>query len=498
MDYDKDSGGDADAAVASWVPLSLLSRITDARGSVRAVVNASTGQVAQSIVYGVFGEVLSDSQPGFQPFGFAGGLYDHATGLVRFGARDYDPISKRWTAKDPLGFAAGDTSLYRYAMNDPVNLIDPGGEAVVTITILYVGFNGALLAVDIYNNVKDLLDPCLSAEGRVRVVTRIVADVLIGMALGKVSGSILKRVPKAAEWLRTAFRKGCFVAGTLVATSDGLAVPIEEVEVGDRVETERGGDTILTLEEPWYRAEFVLVDESDSEQVYDIEILRPEGWFEANEVFEPGDEAWLEFDEIGARGFARATGLSSFNLSPTTKEPGRLVLSTISNANNDVYEVSFVEGGEALRGTGAHPLYSLDRDDWVRVRDLQVGERLQTAEGAVTVEALEKVRGVHRVYNLEVEGDHEYLVGEAGVRAHNTCPDLPSLDATGKVHGALPDAKDLSRYSREELAGFRDDLQKSVQERIRKTVELGRDKAHGQRQGAEQELIRRIDKLFED
>ena len=86
-----------------------------------------------------------------------------------------------------------------------------------------------------------------------------------------------------------------------------------------------------------------------------------------------------------------------------------LVKSTITHVNNDVYELSFVEGGEALRGTGAHPLYSLDRDDWVRIRDLQVGERLQTANGAVTVEALEKVRGLHRVYNLEVEGDHEYL-----------------------------------------------------------------------------------------
>ena len=89
--------------------------------------------------------------------------------------------------------------------------------------------------------------------------------------------------------------------------------------------------------------------------------------------------------------------------------------------NNDVYEVSFGDGVAPLRGTGSHPLYSLDRDDWVRVRDLQIGERLQTAEGAVSVEALEKVRGLHRVYNLEVEGDHEYLVGEAGVRAHNTC-----------------------------------------------------------------------------
>ena len=33
----------------------------------------------------------------FQPFGFAGGLYDHQTGLIRFGARDYDSEAGRWT-----------------------------------------------------------------------------------------------------------------------------------------------------------------------------------------------------------------------------------------------------------------------------------------------------------------------------------------------------------------------------------------------------------------
>lgn len=72
--------------------------------------------------------------------------------------------------------------------------------------------------------------------------------------------------------------------------------------------------------------------------------------------------------------------------------------------NNDAYELSFVEGAEGLRGTGAHPLYSLDRNDWVRIRDLQVSERLQTAEGAVTVEAVEKVRGTHRVYSFACTG----------------------------------------------------------------------------------------------
>ncbi len=45
-----------------------------------------------------WGQVLADSSPGFQPFGFAGGLWDRDTGLVRFGARDYDPEVGRWTS----------------------------------------------------------------------------------------------------------------------------------------------------------------------------------------------------------------------------------------------------------------------------------------------------------------------------------------------------------------------------------------------------------------
>ena len=49
------------------------------------------------------------------------------TRLVRFGARDYDAETGRWTAKDPIGFESG-PNLYEYAGSDPVNLIDPLGE----------------------------------------------------------------------------------------------------------------------------------------------------------------------------------------------------------------------------------------------------------------------------------------------------------------------------------------------------------------------------------
>ena len=101
--------------------------VADERGSVRTVMDVATGEVAQALEYDPYGRVLSDSAPGFQPFGFGGGLYDADTGLVRLGARDYDARSGRWLAKDPLDFGGGDSNLYAYALGDPVNLIDPSG-----------------------------------------------------------------------------------------------------------------------------------------------------------------------------------------------------------------------------------------------------------------------------------------------------------------------------------------------------------------------------------
>lgn len=117
----------------------------DHLGSVRLVVDAQTGAVAQELRYDPLGAVRLDSQPRFQPFGFAGGLYDpdtgfltspggtpkqienRYTGLVRFGFRDYDGAVGRWMAKDPILFSGGDTNLYGYVLGDPVNGIDSSG-----------------------------------------------------------------------------------------------------------------------------------------------------------------------------------------------------------------------------------------------------------------------------------------------------------------------------------------------------------------------------------
>ncbi|MCP4346313.1 MAG: hypothetical protein GY795_12400 [Desulfobacterales bacterium] len=105
----------------------------DQVGSLRIVTDAS-GTVVKKIDYDSFGNIISpDTNPAFEvPFGFAGGLHDRDAGLVRFGFRDYDPDTGRWTAKDPIRFAGGDSDLYGYCMNNPVNLRDPLGLSSLT------------------------------------------------------------------------------------------------------------------------------------------------------------------------------------------------------------------------------------------------------------------------------------------------------------------------------------------------------------------------------
>ncbi len=98
--------------------------ITDQVGTPRFITNES-GSIVKHLDYDAFGNMISDSNPAIDiPFGFAGGLTDEHTGLIRFGYRDYDPEAGRWTARDPIGFVGGDTNLYGYAFNAPLSFLD--------------------------------------------------------------------------------------------------------------------------------------------------------------------------------------------------------------------------------------------------------------------------------------------------------------------------------------------------------------------------------------
>lgn len=46
---------------------------------------------------------------------------------MRFGVRDYDPATGRWTGRDPILWLGGQVNVFVYLGNDPANGVDPSG-----------------------------------------------------------------------------------------------------------------------------------------------------------------------------------------------------------------------------------------------------------------------------------------------------------------------------------------------------------------------------------
>jgi RHS repeat-associated protein len=116
---------------------------TDQVGTPHIVTDA-LGAAVRVLDYDAFGDVIADSNPNFDlPIGFAGGVTDPVTGLVRFGYRDYEPASGRWTARDPALFGGRQGNLYAYVGNNPVGQRDVSGLFSLSISG-YEGVGGGL------------------------------------------------------------------------------------------------------------------------------------------------------------------------------------------------------------------------------------------------------------------------------------------------------------------------------------------------------------------
>ena len=127
-------------------------------------------------------------------------------------------------------------------------------------------------------------------------------------------------------------------------------------------------------------------------------------------------------EEIHTGEEATARVLSVREAGPVEQGAGHVVTGTFQTWNADVREL-WMEGLEApVRVTGGHRFYSASRG-WVEAHRLAVGETVRTRDGSgARVLGLERLPGVHAVFNLEVEGLHPYHVSPLGLLAHNTSP----------------------------------------------------------------------------
>ncbi len=98
----------------------------------------------------------------------------------------------------------------------------------------------------------------------------------------------------------------------------------------------------------------------------------------------------------------------------------RTVTKTYRRENAPILEVvvfHFTEGTESeLRTTEEHPFW-VQGKGWVRADQLRVGDELH-AQGGAGVAAVRFAGRMSVVYNLEVDGLHDYRVGPGGVLVH--------------------------------------------------------------------------------
>lgn len=438
---------------------------TDARGSLLADRLGVQNDVA------AYGQ-RSSRPASFAAFDYVEHGYDADLGVIRFGSRDYDPHLGRFWTPDPKLFEQLDAcaarpaecNLYGYAANNPIAAYDMTGHAseaaqfiggyvtralqhVAHDPMTYLTLPGPIgpIAMPIVQAIVPTPTRALDQDPDAGTLERLLptnqtaaslvaAQTSTGFEQGKHAADVLSGVKETIELatmirglaslarrgsatlrnVATKLREGCFEAGTVVATSTG-PVPIEEIRVGDRVMT-YGGESATSVDETWWVADLTSL-RADDGAVFTV--LRPQAWLAAFGIEDVGDVVEVELDDLSFEGHVSVTELRRAR--PVSGRTGRVVLTTVRRRSDELYELEFGGEHENLRATGSHPLYSLDRNSWVAVRDLMVGELLQTERGALRIGSMERVRGTHSVFNLEVEGDHEYLVGADGIRAHNTC-----------------------------------------------------------------------------
>ena len=112
----------------------IYAPLHDRQGHLVCLLDAKTGQPAETYRYSAFGEEtilnaqgnpMADSQVG-NPWRFACKRVDPETGWIYFGQRYYDPEIGRWTTPDPAGFIDG-PNLYAYLHHNPLMSFDAFG-----------------------------------------------------------------------------------------------------------------------------------------------------------------------------------------------------------------------------------------------------------------------------------------------------------------------------------------------------------------------------------
>ncbi|MFA5162476.1 MAG: RHS repeat-associated core domain-containing protein, partial [Elusimicrobiales bacterium] len=123
--------------------------LADGLGSIIAIAD-QTGTVVERTQYQAYGrpvfknEVTGSTSSWSQTgslYSYTAREWDAETGLFYYRARYYAPDTGRFIQKDPIGFNGGDTNLYAYVYDNPMNLTDSLGLSAADVERIKSIFN---------------------------------------------------------------------------------------------------------------------------------------------------------------------------------------------------------------------------------------------------------------------------------------------------------------------------------------------------------------------
>jgi len=217
----------------------------------------------------------------------------------------------------------------------------------------------------------------------------------------------------------------------------------------------------------------------DDETIH-LQLLRDPDWFRLHQP-EVGETLWLDMPEMGVEGEALVEAIDEAPEIETGS--GRVITATFAHSTGECLEFDIEGESTPLLVTGGHPLwretaaeanledewskccnsldaiaanhscgceepsiYSLpveaekeqafgslatavmnftmellapEEQTWVEAEELQPGDSLKSLNGLRQITNRHLDRSTERVYNIEVDGDHVYRIGESGLLVHN-------------------------------------------------------------------------------
>ena len=337
----------------------------DAWGNVTAHTRSGGTPSTTSIVYR-------------NPIRYRGYVYDNETGWYYLQSRYYDPANHRFINAD--SYASTDSTdpiscnMFAYCGNNPVNRIDPTGEAWWEWALAAVVVAVAAVAVVVTAGGAAAGMAAVAAVASGTAASSTAATVAAGVFIGSSVG-LATSAYEAASTSRSLDEFADQGTNGLFSTIAGGAI---------------GGTYAYNLTKPVCAACFIA----------GTPVLTADGDKPIERV-QAGDYVWAWDEETG-----------DVALKP--------VVEVYVNETNELTHI-FVDGREII-ATPEHPFYT-PVYGWTSAAHLRAGDILVLVNGEyVVVEKIqhELLESPVKVYNFQVEDYHTYYVG-VGVLVHNRC-----------------------------------------------------------------------------